>query len=141
LDPYGNIFNLFNIFSSHRPTYFPDDDLDDGTWSQHFTKGFASLGLLGVIKFMLTSPFQVWFRQAPGGGRGATGRDRIQTATWILILMGAATAVWVSLFVGDCFLLTYKGIWKMVRLWSQRVLEKAGDRVMDIHGDEDDDDE
>jgi hypothetical protein len=99
LDPTGHILNFYNIFSSdvQRPNYFPEEDEIDGGWLQHFTKGFASLGLLGVIKTMLASPLQLWFRQDPRrGGRGPTGRDRIQTATWLFILFGAVTVVIVS---------------------------------------------
>jgi hypothetical protein len=129
LDPRGHIFNLWNLFSSERVEYFPEayiDDADPGGWLQHLTKGFASLGLLGVLKFLLSSPLQHFFRQAPvRGGRG-TGRDRLQTTTWLVIVIGAGVVV--------------IGLWKMVRAWSKRFLERAEDRVVDIHGDEDDDD-
>lgn len=32
-------------------------------------------------------------------------------------------------------------MWKGVSAWSRRTLEKAGERVMDVHGDEDELDE
>lgn len=34
-----------------------------------------------------------------------------------------------------------KTVWKMVRAWSRRVLEKACERVMDVQGDNADDDD
>ena len=114
LDPSGHIFNLWHIFSpDRRQVYFPEIDDEENSWAAHFTKGFASLGLLGVIKVMITSPFQLWFRQAPvgGRGRGVTGRDRIQTATWLLILIGAGTVIWVS------FLSSLKDILTICRVY------------------------
>lgn len=34
-----------------------------------------------------------------------------------------------------------QAVWKGVRAWSRKTLEKAGERVIDVHGDEADDDE
>jgi hypothetical protein len=34
-----------------------------------------------------------------------------------------------------------KGVYKGVRAWSRRVLEKAGERVQDVQGDDDEEDE
>lgn len=34
-----------------------------------------------------------------------------------------------------------QAVYKGVRVWSRRTLEKAGERVMDVQGDNDDDDE
>ena len=31
-----------------------------------------------------------------------------------------------------------QGVWKAVSAWSRRTLERAGERVMDVHGDEED---
>lgn len=36
---------------------------------------------------------------------------------------------------------TKQAIYKGVRVWSRRTLERAGERVMDVQGDDDDDDE
>ena len=41
------------------------------------------------------------------------------------------------LLIADISQVVFKG----VRAWSRRALEKAGERVMDVHGDDDDDDE
>lgn len=42
-----------------------------------------------------------------------------------------------SAFLADSIQAIYKG----VRVWSRRTLERAGERVMDVQGDDDDDDE
>lgn len=34
-----------------------------------------------------------------------------------------------------------QGVWKAVRAWSRRTLEKAGERVMDVHGNDENEDE
>lgn len=110
------------------------------SWTEHFIKGMASLGLLGFAKFLLTlSPWH-WFnmrgtgvvvgRSGGHGGLGGTGRDRLQGLSWITIVIGIATVLY--------------GIWKMVRMWSRRMLEQAGEKVMDVPlgpGEEDDDEE
>ncbi|PNS15662.1 hypothetical protein CAC42_4114 [Sphaceloma murrayae] len=107
---------------------------ESGTWLEHFVKGFASLGLLGFIKFFFTlSPWQ-WFNirgnAMMGGGRaGATGRDRMQQISWFAVIVGIVTVLFA--------------VWKGVRAWSRKTLTKASERVMDvpIAGDDDDDDD
>jgi hypothetical protein len=32
-------------------------------------------------------------------------------------------------------------VWKGVRTWSRKALQKAGERVVDVHGEEEDDEE
>lgn len=104
------------------------------TWFEHMLKGIASLGLVGFAKFLFTlSPFQ-WFNLRSVGGRtsmGGNGRDRLQQISWITVMIGVVTASYA--------------IWKLVRAWSRRTLESAGERVMDVPGstdeDEDEDDE
>lgn len=102
------------------------------TWTEHFIKGLASLGLLGFAKFLLTlSPWH-WFNMRggfySGGGRaGTTGRDRLNQISWITILIGIATVLYA--------------VWKGVRAYSRRVLERAGEKVMDGPGNADDDDD
>jgi hypothetical protein len=119
-------------------------------WGEHFVKGLASLGLLGFAKFLFTlSPWH-WFNMRGGGvyiggggwgggwgigglggggnrGRGVTGRDRLEQLSWITILIGIATFLYA--------------VWKGVRAWSRRTLEKAGERVMDVPGADDDDED
>ncbi|KAK4507052.1 hypothetical protein PRZ48_000786 [Zasmidium cellare] len=104
------------------------------TWFEHMIKGLASLGLLGFAKFLFTlSPFQ-WFNVRTGGlmgsrsAVGGSGRDRLQQLSWISIVIGLITVLYA--------------VWKGVRAWSRRTLESAGERVLDVPGaaDEDDDD-
>ena len=103
---------------------------EDATWAEHFFKGFASMGLLGCAKYMLTlSPWH-WFNGRSMIGRGSgggNGRNRARELNSIAIAVGVATVVYA--------------IWKGVRAWSRRFLESAGERVMDVPGSKDDDDE
>ncbi|KAF2741104.1 hypothetical protein EJ04DRAFT_592778 [Polyplosphaeria fusca] len=120
LDPWSYVMPWS---SSGYYDYYEDDE--PATWYAHFAKGFASMGVLGFLKVLLASPFS-YFRI--GGGRGrATGRDRYEQISWIIIAIGVGT-----------FLVA---IWKGVRAWSRRTLEKAGERVMDVPGDGDDEDD
>lgn len=103
------------------------------TWTEHFAKGLASLGLLGFAKFMLTlSPFQFFRFGGSGlsgnrGGLGGSGRDRMRDISWIAVAVGVATFLFA--------------VWKSVRAWSRRTLERASERVMDVPGDDNDDDD
>lgn len=102
------------------------------TWAEHFAKGLASLGLLGFVKFFFSlSPFQ-WFNVRTGGlmGRsnvGGNGRERLQQLSWITIMIGLLTFLYA--------------VWKGVRAYVRKTLEQAGERVMDVPGAADDDDE
>ncbi|KAK3650362.1 hypothetical protein LTR56_006338 [Elasticomyces elasticus] len=109
---------------------------EPASWGEHFLKGFASIGLLGFAKFLLTlSPWH-WFNMRGtgiavhrSGGVGGNGRDRLAGLNWLAVIVGVATVMWA--------------VWKMVRSFSRRVLEKAGENVMDVpatEGEEDEDD-
>jgi|TARA_R110002003_G_scaffold9_9_gene423 hypothetical protein len=118
-----------------------DEDDEPYTWYEHFAKGFASMGVLGFLKVLLASPFS-YFRIGGGGGRGRTGRDRVEQVSWIIILIGVGTFLAVRgpshrniSWVANSDQAVYKG----VRAWSRRTLERAGERVMDVQNDEDDD--
>jgi len=92
LDPYST------ISSGTTGTLLYEDEPD--TWTEHFFKGFASLGLLGFAKFFLTlSPWH-WFNyRSPGtvrGGRAATGRERVAQISWFTIMVGIVTVLVVS---------------------------------------------
>lgn len=73
------------------------------TWTEHFVKGLASLGLLGFVKVLVTlSPWN-WLNLRSsgimgGGSRrsGNTGRDRLGNISWIVVLVGVCTFLWVS---------------------------------------------
>ncbi|KAF2214787.1 hypothetical protein CERZMDRAFT_16030, partial [Cercospora zeae-maydis SCOH1-5] len=100
------------------------------TWFEHMLKGLASLGLVGFAKFLFTlSPFQ-WFNVRTSFGRstvGGNGRDRLQQISWITLLIGIITASYA--------------IYKLVRAWSRRTLESASEHVMDVGGDDEDDED
>ncbi|KAA8646902.1 E3 ubiquitin-protein ligase MARCH [Aspergillus tanneri] len=91
------------------------------SWFEHFVKGLASLGVLSFIKALFAlSPWQWWNLRSSGvvsSGR-STGRSRVASVSWVVILIGVMTFLWA----------VYKG----VRSWSRRTLEKAGERVMDV---------
>ncbi|EEQ31311.1 hypothetical protein McanMca71_004574 [Microsporum canis] len=104
------------------------------TWVEHLLKGLASLGVLSFLKVMLAlSPWQWWNLRNSGllGGsnrRSAnSGRSRAASVSWIVLAIGVATFLW--------------GVYKGVRAWSCRILETAGQRVMDVPLDGDDEDE
>ena len=117
-----------------RDSLFFEDE--PATWAEHFTKGLASLGLLGFAKFLLTlSPWH-WFNMRgtgmgvggrSGGGLGGTGRDRLQNLSWVAIVVGIITVLYA--------------VWRGVRAYSRKVLERAGERVMDVPGENDDDED
>jgi len=109
LDPYGSLLPGFSSFSfsswgsssnSFYDEYIPIPPKGGkharSGWIEHFLKGFASLGLVSFLKFMFTSPVQFLFRSSGVGGR-QTGRDRLNTLTWMMIVIGVATFLWVSL--------------------------------------------
>ncbi len=96
LDPYGTISAASKLRSKF------DRQPDDVTsWPEHFLKGLASLGLLSFVKFLFAlSPWQWWNLRSSGimsgGGRaGATGRDRLQNISWVVVIIGVVTFLWV----------------------------------------------
>ncbi|KAL5118996.1 hypothetical protein ACEQ8H_003125 [Pleosporales sp. CAS-2024a] len=123
VDPWS--YMPWNSWSRPSYGYYFEDD-EPSTWYEHFAKGFASMGVLGFLKVLIASPFS-YFRFGGSGGRARTGRDRVEQVSWIIIIVG----------VGTFLAAVYKG----VRVWSRRTLERAGERVMDVQHDDDDDDE
>lgn len=104
IDPIGTI-TTNPLTASPEVASFLDDE-EDPTWIEHFLKGVASLGLLGFIKsFFAMSPWQ-WFNLRNSGvigggfrvrnGRAATGRDRLESISWSLVIIGVATFLYVS---------------------------------------------
>jgi hypothetical protein len=69
------------------------------SWAEHFVKGLASLGLLSFIKAILAlSPWQWWNLRSSGvvsSGR-TTGRSRAASISWIVILIGVGSFLWVG---------------------------------------------
>lgn len=132
VDPYSVISSApFSKVGARLEPMLTDDDVT--SWTEHFIKGLASLGLLGFVKVLFAlSPWQWWNIRTSGimngGGRsGNTGRDRLASISWVVVIIGIATFLWA----------VYKG----VRAWSRRTLEKAGEKVMDVAADDDDDDD
>lgn len=143
-DPIINIYfdpwSYLTPWSGRRQYYEYYEDEEPVTWAEHFAKGFAGMGVLGFLKVIVASPF-TYFRI---GGRGrATGRDRYEQVSWIIILVGVGTFLAVCIIVARVAIYTdeKQAIYKGVRVWSHRTLERAGERVMDVQGDDDDDDE
>src|SRR5215469_5781916 len=155
LDPYGSLYGYTWEWGYHsRPVYyeFYEEERRPLTWMEHMTKGFAWLGMLSFFKVIFTSPWQFLYRNIWGGRRaGTTGRNRLNDTTWLLVLVGAVTFLYVSprgLSSVIKFLVRIsrvadisQTVWKGVRSWSKRTLEKAGEKVMDVQGDDNDDDD
>ncbi|KAF2199165.1 hypothetical protein GQ43DRAFT_450458 [Delitschia confertaspora ATCC 74209] len=119
LDPWSYLMPFAN-----RPDVYYDDDHEPYTWTEHFLKGFAAMGVTGFLKVIFASPWN--FFRFGGTRRGrTTGRDRYEQVSWLIILIGVFTFL-VAIFKG-------------VRAWSRKTLEKVGEKVMDVQGDDDDD--
>ena len=101
LDPYSVLSSapLSKISTKIEPILTEDNE---ASWTEHFLKGLASLGLLGFVKVLLAlSPWNYWHLRNSGvmGGSGranGTGRDRLANISWIVVLVGVATFLWVS---------------------------------------------
>ena len=70
------------------------------SWLEHFVKGLASLGVLSFIKgFLALSPWHWWNTRIYGltgsGGR-STGRNRVTSIGWVVVLIGVGSFLWVS---------------------------------------------
>ena len=150
LDPYTTISSvpLSKNAASMKPVLSEDEP---PSWAEHFVKGLASLGLLSFIKVLFAmSPWQWWNLRSSGlmsgSGRaaGGSGRDRLASISWLVVLIGVGTFLWVSKSfpqIGMPLNRQTQGVFKGVRAWSRRALEMAGEMVMDVHGGEDEDDE
>lgn len=108
LDPYNTISSVPLRYNRHgEPIILEDDSESSATWTEHFLKGLASLGLLSFIKVVLAmSPWQWWNLRNSGlmsgsGGRvGGSGRDRLASISWFVVVIGVVTFIWVCLCVG-----------------------------------------
>ncbi|KAI3317476.1 hypothetical protein HD806DRAFT_526997 [Xylariaceae sp. AK1471] len=132
LDPVGTITD--SVISGGR---FADEDVFDlgetDSWFEHLLKGVFSLGLLGFVKaFLAMSPWQWWNLRTSGivsGGarRAGTGRERMENINLTLVLIGVLT-----------FLYT---VWKVTRKYTERTLDRASQKILNVQADEDSDDE
>ena len=102
LDPLDTIESY--TFSSSEETFdrTPIDlEFDESGWLEHFLKGMASLGLLGFVKVILAMSPLHWLNirgtgLASGGRRaGTTGRDRLASVSWMVVIVGLVTFIWV----------------------------------------------
>lgn len=102
LDPYTTLSSvpLSRLGTNTGPLLSADDD---ASWTEHLLKGLASLGLLSFIKVLLAlSPWQWWNLRSSGlmtgsGRAGASGRDRLASLSWFVVLIGVCTFLWVSM--------------------------------------------
>ena len=102
IDPYSTLSaGSFSSISTKIDPLLTDDDVP--TWTEHFIKGLASLGLLSFVKVLFAlSPWQWWNLRNSGimggGSRtGGSGRDRLASISWLVILIGVGTFLWVGL--------------------------------------------
>ena len=100
VDPYSVISSApFSKVGARLEPILTDDDVP--SWTEHFLKGLASLGLLGFVKVLFAlSPWQWWNIRTSGimngGGRSAhTGRDRLASISWVVVIIGIVTFLWV----------------------------------------------
>ena len=108
------------------------ETLQKSRWGQHFAKGLASVGVLSFVNALttITSPWQWWnlrnsFLQ--GSGRaGTTGRDRVASISWIVLVVGVLTALWK--------------IYALIHYFAARYLLSVSDSVKNVSLDDDDED-
>ena len=100
LDPYTTLSSApLSKLSTKIEPILTDDDVS--SWTEHFIKGLASLGLLSFIKVLLAlSPWQWWNLRSSGimggtGRAGGSGRERLASVSWLVVLIGVGTFLWV----------------------------------------------
>lgn len=79
--------------------YLLDEDEDPSGWIEHFIKGLTSLGMIGVLKTVIAMGPWNWyysFRMSGGTRPGTTGRDRFSSLTWVAVIFGIVTFLFVS---------------------------------------------
>ncbi|KAK2738305.1 hypothetical protein FQN55_000606 [Onygenales sp. PD_40] len=131
VDPYDTVLSSGLWDTDEDEMAWPVEELGPISWTEHFIKGLASLGVLGFVKVLFAlSPWQWWNLRNSGlfgGSRrpAATGRDRVTSVSWIVLVIGIMTFLY--------------SVYRGVRAWSYKVLQKAGDRVLDVPLPDDDD--
>ncbi|KAL1954869.1 hypothetical protein VTO42DRAFT_511 [Malbranchea cinnamomea] len=131
VDPFDTVFS--GVFQEENIVIHATPVQEKPTWTEHFTKGLASLGFLSFMKSLLAlSPWNWWNIRSAGiipgrAGRATTGRDRLSSVNWIVIMLGVLTFL-VSL---------YKG----VRSAIHSMLDKASRRVLDVPLEDDDEED
>ena len=111
LDPYSVISSASKLGTKVEPV-LTDDDIP--SWPEHFLKGLAAIGLLSFVKFLFAlSPWQWWNVRSSGimngsGRTGGTGRDRLASISWVVVLIGVGTFLWVRATSSSLILFTHK---------------------------------
>lgn len=100
-DPIINLYvDPVTTLSNPKAYAFEESIILDNepTWAEHMVKGFASLGLLGFVKVVITmSPFHWLNLRGTGFLRGRNGgRDRMNNISWVVVLLGIFTFLYVS---------------------------------------------
>jgi hypothetical protein len=90
---YFDPWSYLSPWSSPSRDRYEDDE--SATWFEHFAKGFTGMGVIGFLKVVFAQPF-AYFRFGGGRGRAATGRDRAEQVSWIIIAIGVFTFLAVS---------------------------------------------
>ncbi|PHH82820.1 hypothetical protein CDD82_4692 [Ophiocordyceps australis] len=131
-DPVGTISDTVANVVSDIEAQRPPPHQEPTTWTEHFTKGFFSLGFVGFIKSVVAmGPWQWLNLRNSGllgsGRRRGTGRARMDNFNILFVLIGTFT-----------FLMA---IWKLVNAVSARVLKIVSDKVFDVGADDDDDED
>ncbi|RCI12510.1 hypothetical protein L249_0356 [Ophiocordyceps polyrhachis-furcata BCC 54312] len=131
-DPVGTISDTVTSVVSDIEAMKPRLNEPSESWTEHFLKGFFSLGFVGFLKSLVAmGPWQWMNLRTSGllgsGRRRGTGRARMDNFNLVFVLIGAFT-----------FLMT---VWRGVRTVSARVLNKVSDKVLDVGGDDDADDD
>ncbi|KAK5958203.1 hypothetical protein OHC33_000044 [Knufia fluminis] len=126
MDPYESLIGDESIWDELELRSVMDSPVSQ--WSQHFAKGFISMGLVGFLKTLFLNPFQ-WVNLRLGGSLSstrATGRDRAINISWIAIVIGVCSA--------------FAFFYKFVQAIVQRSLQRIGNNIVDtqLPGDDDD---
>ena len=128
LDPYDSLTGKESLWEELEVRSAKESRVS--AWSQHFAKGFISMGLVGFVKTVLLNPFHYmnlrWSGTFSSGGRSNTGRDRAVNISWIAIIIGICSA----------FAFFYRFMSAIIQRWLQRI----GNNIVDtqLPGDDDD---
>ena len=105
-DPYTLFWSPTKVGAKIEPI-LTDDDIP--SWTEHFIKGLAATGLLGFVKAIFAlGPWQYWNIRGTGimggsGRSGNTGRDRMASISWIVVVIGVITFLIVSSAGSSCY--------------------------------------
>lgn len=130
LEPYTTVTTRSYFGSSKADTKLAK--LERSRWGLHFIKGFASVGVLSFFNVLTTiaSPWSWWSLRntlLQGGDRaGTTGRDRVTSIGWVVVLVGIATALWK--------------LYTLTHYFASRYLLNMSDRVKNVSLADDDED-